>query len=97
MIIDNATLPQVITPEMKQGIQNALKEMSGSKTRAEAEKTLQKEIADRMKEEFGIPKSEFNKLARIYHEASLIQEAQKNEEFMIFAEQVLSNGLEYKE
>jgi len=94
---EDNTLPTVITEDQKKMIQGALKEMSNSMTRVEAEKELQKEIADRMKEECMIPKRDFNKLAKIYHASNLVEEAQRNEEFMEFAEAVISPiGLEQK-
>ena len=50
-----------------------------------------------MKEECMIPKRDFNKLAKIYHASNLVEEAQRNEEFMEFAEAVISPiGLEQK-
>lgn len=90
MIIDNETLPQVVTEEMRKIIQGALKEMSASMLRVEAEKDLQKDIAERIKEECEIPKREFNKLAKIYHASNLVEEAAKNEEFLSFAEAILT-------
>lgn len=93
------TLPQVITEEQRKAINNALKEMSASFTRVDAEKDLQKDIATKMYEEYQVPKRDFNKLAKIFHASSLVEEAAKNEEFIIFAEAVLNEGrvLEYNE
>jgi len=97
MIIDNETLPQVITEDLRKKIQGALQEMSASMTRVEAEKDLQKDIAERMKEECMIPKREFNKLAKIFHAANLAEEAAKNEEFLAFAEAIMTTpALEHK-
>jgi late competence protein required for DNA uptake (superfamily II DNA/RNA helicase) len=99
MIENMETLPEVITQELRDAIQKALKEMSASMVRVAAEKELQKEIAERMKEEYDIPKREFNKLAKIAHAANLAEEAAKNESFMVFAEAILSDGsniLEHK-
>ena len=90
MIVDNETLPQVITEEQRKKIQGALREMSASMLRVESEKDLQKEIAERMKEECEIPKREFNKLAKIYHASNLVEEAARNEEFLAFAEAVMA-------
>lgn len=90
MIVENETLPQVITEEHRKKIQGALKEMSASMLRVESEKDLQKEIAERMKEECMIPKREFNRLAKIYHASNLVEEAAKNEEFIAFAEAVMA-------
>lgn len=86
----NSTLPSIITQDDRKKIQGALKEMSDSMTRVAAEKDLQKEIAEKMNEELNVGKAHFNKLARIYHASNLMEEAAKNEEFMEFAEAVMS-------
>jgi nitrate reductase beta subunit len=83
-------LPSTITNEDRKKVQNALKEMSDSMTRVEAEKDLQKDIAQRMLDEVGVPKKDFNKLARIYHASNLMEEAARNEEFMEFAEAIMA-------
>jgi hypothetical protein len=90
MIVNDDSLPSVVTDDTRKKIQGALKEMSESMTRAEAEKDFQKEIAERMLTECMVPKKDFNKLARIYHASTLAQEAAKNEDFMQFAEAVLA-------
>ena len=74
-------LPTTITEKDRKVIQGALREMSDSMTRASAEKDLQKD---------GVPKAQFNKLAKIYHASNLMEEAAKNEEFMEFAEAVMA-------
>ena len=83
-------LPSTITNEDRKKVQNALKEMSDSMTRVQAEKDLQKDIAQRMLDEVGVPKKDFNKLARIYHASNLMEEAARNEEFMEFAEAIMA-------
>jgi hypothetical protein len=83
-------LPSTITQEDRQKVQGALREMSDSMTRVAAEKDLQKDIAQRMLDEVGVPKKDFNKLARIYHASNLMEEAAKNEEFMEFAEAIMA-------
>lgn len=82
-------LPSTITDLDRKKIQNSLKEMSDSMTRVAAEKDLQKEIAEKIKEDCNVGKAHFNKLARIYHASNLMEEASKNEEFMEFAEAVM--------
>jgi hypothetical protein len=80
---------------------DAFKEMSNSYTRAEAEKDLQKDIAEKMKSEFGVPKPTFNKMAKMYHAANLAQEASRDEEFYEFARSVFgmigAPGIGYSE
>ena len=90
MIVNDDSLPSIISDDIRKKIQGALREMSESMTRVEAEKDFQKEIAERMLGECMVPKKDFNKLARIYHASTLAQEASKNEEFMQFAEAVLA-------
>ena len=94
------SLPQVITPEMKEAINSALQEMSNSFIRADAEKDLQKDIVNRMKEEFDIPKNYFKKLSKLHHARNLAEEMAQEEEFFNFAAAILDRGentLEYKE
>jgi hypothetical protein len=88
-IVNDDTLPTVITEQHRKQIQAALQEMSNSFIRVEAEKDHQKEIAAKILEDCMVPKKDFNKLARIYHASNLAQEAAKSEEFMQFAEAVL--------
>jgi|TARA_B110000977_G_scaffold147147_1_gene186506 hypothetical protein len=90
-IVDTSdhTLPTVITEEHRKQIQGALKEMSNSMTRIEAEKDHMKAIAEKILEDTLVPKKDFAKLAKIYHASNLAQEAAKSEEFMQFAEAVL--------
>jgi hypothetical protein len=87
---ESASLPSVITQDLAQAMGDAMAEMSKSFTRIEAEKDLQKDIADRMKSEYGVPKPVFNKMAKLYHAANLAQEEARNEEFMEFARSVFS-------
>jgi hypothetical protein len=86
----NGGLPSIITEKDRKNIQNALREMSDSMTRIAAEKDHQKAIAEKMLDEVGVPKKDFNKLARIYHASSIMEEAARNEEFMEFAEAVMA-------
>lgn len=90
MSTSQSNLPSNITSEDRKKIQNALQEMSNSMTRVEAEKDLMKDIAEKIHEEMGVPKKDFNKLARIFHASNLMEEAARNEEFMEFAEAVMA-------
>lgn len=83
-------LPQTITQEDRNKVQKALREMSDSMTRVQAEKDLQKDIAQAILDDVGVPKKDFNKLARIYHASNLMEEAARNEEFMEFAEAIMA-------
>ena len=93
-------LPHTISEDQRKLIQGALKEMSDSMTRVEAEKELQKDIVERIKDECDVPKRDFSRLARIFHASSLVEEAAKEEEFMEFAQAIMApteNILEYKD
>lgn len=90
MSTSQGDLPSTITQEDRKKVQNALREMSDSMTRVSAEKDLQKDIAQKMLDEVGVPKKDFNKLARIYHASNLMEEAARNEEFMEFAEAIMA-------
>lgn len=83
-------LPSTLTEKDRKAIQGALREMSDSMTRVSAEKDLQKDIAQKMLDEYAVPKKDFNKLAKIYHASNLMEEAARNEEFMEFAEAVMA-------
>jgi hypothetical protein len=87
---ESMTLPSVVTRDLAIAMGEALKEMSKSFTRIEAEKDLQKDISSRMKDEYGVPKPVFNKMAKLYHAANLAQEEARNEEFMEFTRSVFS-------
>ena len=90
-------LPSTITSADRKKVQKALQEMSDSFYQIESQKDLQKDIAQTMLDELGIPKKDFNRLAKIFHASNLVEEAARNEEFMEFAEAILigpSNQLE---
>lgn len=82
-------LPSTITAKDREVIKKALSEMSDSTYQIEAQKDLQKDIAQKILDEVGIPKKDFNRLAKIFHASNLVEEAAKNEEFMEFAAEIL--------
>lgn len=82
-------LPSTITSADRKEIKKALQEMSDSFYQIEAQKDLQKDIAQKMLDDLGIPKKDFNRLAKIFHASNLVEEAARNEEFMEFAEAIL--------
>lgn len=82
-------LPTTITSADRKTIKKALQEMSDSYYQIEAQKDLQKDIAQKMLDDLGIPKRDFNRLAKIFHASNLVEEAARNEEFMEFAEAIL--------
>ena len=62
-------------------IDSALQEISNSKTRIEAERDLIKDIVDNINEEFDVPKSLINQLAKVYHMRNFADEVSQQEEF----------------
>ena len=63
-----ALLNMMITnPKDKERLQSGIKELSNSMTRVDAERDLQKDIADAVNDDTGIDKKYIKKLASIYH------------------------------
>ena len=61
-------------------LKDAIKEISASWTRIEAERDFVKDVIDRMQEEVDVPKKEVRKLAKIYHQQNLDQVKEEFEE-----------------
>jgi hypothetical protein len=87
---ESSSLPSIVTQDLAQAIKGALVELSHSYTRVDSEKALQKDIFDKMKKEHSLPRSALTKMAKMYHAASLAQEAAKDEEFYEFSRAVFS-------
>jgi len=64
----------------KKKLQSAIKEMSMSMTRVDAEKDLQKDIIQSAFEDTGVDKKYIRKLAMIYHKQSLTDFQTETEE-----------------
>lgn len=88
-------LPNLTTEQMD-GVRDAIKEMCHSFLRQDAERDLQKDIADAVKDKYGVPKPAFKKLARLQYAANLAQKIAENEEFLIFAQQVLGQDVSHE-
>lgn len=82
-----AILPS--TNEDKQTILQALIEIDVSLTRIEAERDLIKEIADGLKEDFGLGKRLVNRLAATYHKGNAEEVLQQFEEYASFYDGVV--------
>lgn len=67
---------------------NALKDMSASMTRVEAERDLQKNIRKDICDELDLNKKVFGKLAKTYHKNNFPEEQQVHEEFETLYESV---------
>jgi TRAP-type mannitol/chloroaromatic compound transport system substrate-binding protein len=66
-VIQTADINIPSDPATIKKIRDACVEISASMTRAEAEKTLQKEAVAALAEETEIPKKYLNKLVKLYH------------------------------
>jgi len=72
-------------------VQKAAKEMSDSMTRQQAERDLQKDIVENMKEKFELKASDFNRVVKVYHDQKLNEVIEKHESFVDFYESVFTN------
>ena len=71
-------------------VQGALEEMMDSMTRVAAEKDLQKEIVDKVKEETTVTPKVFRKMARVAFKANFAEEVQTHEEFEELYQEIIS-------
>ena len=78
-----------MTPDEKKLIRGAIEEMIDSLTRADAERSLQKEIVGRIKEETTITPRVFRRMARVAFKSNFSEEAALNDEFESTYESVL--------
>lgn len=72
----------ITSPEDKKKIFDAVREISGSMTRIEAERDLIKEIVKDVSDNFQIPKKTVKKIAVTFHKQNLTQVEQEHEEFV---------------
>ncbi len=82
----------VLTPEQKTDLQKAIREISNSMIRTEAERDLIKEIVKEQSDQLQIPKKIINKIAKTFHKQSLHQEVADHEDFVELYEKVTSAG-----
>lgn len=73
------TIPS--NPADRKAIYDALREISNSFTRTEAERDLIKEAIENTCENFNLNKKTFRKMARVYHKQNFSQEKEEHEEF----------------
>jgi hypothetical protein len=83
-----------ISPEDMKKLMGALKDMSNSMLRVEAERSLQKEVRNDICEELDLNKKVFSRLARTYHKQNYTEEVEINEEFEKIYEGVINRPLE---
>jgi len=89
LIQAKATVPSTETD--KQKILSAIREISDSMTRIESEKDLIKDIADELKESFGMGKRLVNTLAKTYHTGNKSEVDSFYEEFTDFYESIIKS------
>ncbi len=82
----------VLTPEQKTDLQKAIREISNSMIRTEAERDLIKEIVKEQSDQLQIPKKIINKIAKTFHKQSLHQEVADHEDFVELYEKVTSDS-----
>ena len=79
-----------LTPEQKGDLQKAIREISDSMTRTEAERDLIKEIVKDQSDTLQIPKKVISKIAKTYHKQNLAQEVADHEDFVELYEKITS-------
>lgn len=72
----------IASPEDKKKIFEAVREISNSMTRIEAERDLIKDIVKDISDNFQIPRKTVKKIAVTYHKQNLTQVEQEHEEFV---------------
>jgi hypothetical protein len=83
-----------ISPEDMKKLMGALKDMSNSMLRVEAERQLQKDVRNDICEELDLNKKVFTRLARTYHKQNYTEEVEINEEFEKIYEGVINRPSE---
>lgn len=77
-----------LAPDEKLKLVSALKDMSTSMTRVDAERDLQKNIKGDICKELDLNKKVFSKLAKTYHRQNFADEVATHEEFETLYEEV---------
>lgn len=77
--IESAGYVMPSNPVDRQSIKAAINEAADSLMRVDAERDLQKDIRNRMKEEFGVPTTLFNQLAKAVHKNNIHEQEAKTE------------------
>lgn len=84
-------LEMLTNPKDKERLQNAIKEMSNSMTRIDAEKDFQKDVVDTMNDELGLEKKYIKKLAAMYHKQNYATVQQEYDELQELYEAITSS------
>lgn len=82
---------QPTDPKVLKKLENGIKELSDSKIRVEAEKSLQKDIVDTLETDCDVPKKYINKMATAYHKQTISEMSSEFEEFEILYDSVFGS------
>ena len=74
------------SPADRKHIMDVMAEISGSKTRAEAERDFQKEAIDELSKKFNIPKRLLNRFAKSFHKSSFQEELGVDADFELLVD-----------
>ena len=75
-----------LTSQQLADLKNGVKEMSDSKLRQDAEKTLQKEIVEALHEKTGIEKKLIRKIASVFYKGNSKEVADESESVTFFVD-----------
>lgn len=78
----------ISSPEDRKKIFAAIREISNSMTRIEAERDLMKDIVKEVSDTYQVSRKIVNKMAKVYHKQALNQEVADHEEFVEMYESV---------
>lgn len=78
----------ISSPEDRKKVFAAIREISNSMTRIEAERDLMKDIVKDVSDNFQISRKIVNKMAKVYHKQNLSQAVAEHEEFVEMYEEV---------
>lgn len=84
---------KTLTPADKQRLINALKEVSGSMTRMEAERDLVKQLKKDLRTEFEFRTKVLNRLAKTFHKQNYGEEQEIHAEFETIYEAVSAKAI----
>jgi len=82
---------QNLNEEDLERLMGALKDMSNSMLRVEAERSLQKEVKDSVCEELDLNKKVFTRLAKTYHKQNYSEEVDNNDQFETIYQNIISS------
>jgi len=77
-----------LTPADKTKLVNALRDISVSMTRVEAERDLIKNVKNDICKDLDLNRKVFNKLVKVYHKKNFVEEVELHEEFETLYETV---------